>query len=100
MTDLRIAYGTSCTWWDSIEKVGRTRPEEPEIGSFLSLPCCPHCGGMLLEAADDAEWFSSVDQYEVNGNPGYRARVEWSRGKCFRNYAEAKAAYESSEKVA
>lgn len=90
--DTRIPFGARCTWWDSIDKIGvRFTP-----GGF-KLPCCPHCGGMLYEMKDEAEWFASVDKYEAAGNPGYRVLVEWLRGKCFPNYAVARTAFEARE---
>lgn len=82
--DERIAYGALCTWWDSIRKVGKN-----EVG----LPCCPHCRGVLFETKDEATWFAAVDEHERLGNMNYRAMIEWSRGKCFRNYALLESAY-------
>lgn len=87
--DNRIAYGARCTWWDGIRKVGKR-----QVGEF-SLPCCPHCKGMLFEMQNEGEWFAGVEKHEKNGNPGYRAMVEWGRGKCFRNYDEMKHAYDA-----
>ncbi len=89
--DTRIAYGARCTWWDGIRKVEKM----PAGGGFL-LPCCPHCHGMLFEVANEGEWFAAVDKHEAAGNPGYRATVEWGRGKCFRSYAELKRAYDAA----
>lgn len=90
MADTRIPYGIRCTWWDSIDKVGLT-PPSGDISH--RLPCCPHCGGMLFEVESEKVWFDGVDRHEANGHPGYRALVEWSRGKCFPNYAALAAAY-------
>lgn len=81
--DSRIPYGFVCTWWDSIDKVGRNG----------ILPCCPHCQGMLFEMESEKAWFDGVDAYEASGNPGYRAMIEWGRGKCFPNYDALKSAY-------
>lgn len=83
--DNRIAYGARCTWWDGIRKVGK----HPS-----GLPCCPHCRGMLFEMENESQWFAGADRYEADGHPGYRAMIEWARGRCFRNMAEIKAAYE------
>lgn len=95
MKDTRIPYGARCTWWDGIDKIGRRDGR---------LPCCPHCRNMLFEVPDEKTWFEGVDRYEASGNPGYRAMIEWSRGKCFPNldalkaaYAEAKASQERSQ---
>jgi len=87
--DNRIAYGARCMWWDGIRKVGKTAPGP----SGHSLPCCPHCGGMLFEMDNEGQWFAGVDRHEKNGNPGYRAMVEWGRGKCFGTYDDLKRAY-------
>ena len=78
--DQRVAYGATCTWWDDISKVGKMPPSNGH-----SLPCCPRCGGVLFEVPNEAEWFAGADQYERDGHPGYRAKLEWSRGKCFPN---------------
>lgn len=87
--DTRIPYSFNCTWWDSIDKVGLTK----DTGDGHRLPCCPHCGSMLMEMDSEATWFAGVDRYEAAGHPGYRALVEWARGKCFPNYVAAKAAF-------
>ena len=82
--DTRIAYGARCTWWDGIRQIGKRD----------GLPCCPHCRNVLFEMENEGQWFSGVDRHEANGHPGYRAMVEWARGKCFKNYNELKKAYE------
>ncbi len=84
--DERIVYGTVCTWWDSIDKVGRGIP--------FGLPCCPHCGGPLLEVSNEQVWFNAVDAHEKNGHPLYRKFIEWQRGKCYKNTEAARQAYE------
>lgn len=89
-TDTRIVYGIRCVWWDGIEKVGKTPPERG-----ISIPCCPHCGGVLMELRSLAEWWAGVEKYEADGHPGYRAFIEWLKGKCFPNRQAAKAAYEA-----
>ena len=91
-TDTRIPYGIRCTWWDSIDKVALTPPGP----SGHQIPCCPHCGGVLFEVESEAKWFEGVDRHEANGHPGYRAMVEWSRGKCFPNYAALESAFAAS----
>lgn len=87
--DTRIVYGAVCTWWDSIQKVGRT----PPTPNGHSLPACPHCKGVLFEMRDEAAWWRGVDAYEATGHPGYRAMTEWARGKCFRTSSLLGAAY-------
>lgn len=86
--DTRIVYGAGCTWWDSIDKVGKT-----EGTAGFSLPCCPHCRSVLFEVPDEATWFKGVDGQEARGNPGYRAMIEWARGRCFRDFVALKEAY-------
>ena len=91
LLDRRLVYGASCSWWDSIDKVGRT-------GGPTSIPCCPHCGGVLYEMENEERWWRSVESYSrENSEPGYRKFVEWSRGKCFETWVEAKAAYAAEE---
>ena len=47
-----------------------------------------------MEVDSEAEWFQGVDQHG-NTNPGYRQMIEWLRGKCFKDYEQAKLAYEA-----
>jgi hypothetical protein len=83
-SDKRIAYGVRCTWWDSVHQTGT-------VGGCL--PCCPICKGVLFEVPTETEWFAGVDEHDKD-HPGYRKMMEWSRGKCFPNYATVKEAYE------
>lgn len=89
--DTRITYGASCTWWDSIDKIGLR-----ESGGHR-LPCCPHCKGVLFEVESETIWFDSADKYEANGHPGYRAMLEWARGKCFTNFGKMQTAYKAEQ---
>lgn len=73
----RIVYGARCTWWDGIAKVGK-------LGS--GLPCCPHCRNVLFEMDNEEQWWAGVDRHETDGHPGYRAMMEWARGKCFPDF--------------
>lgn len=82
--DPRIVTGALCTFWGSIDTV--------KVNAD-GLPVCPHCGGVLYEYPDEATWFKGVDSYEAGGHPGYRALIEWARGKCFPGMREAIAAY-------
>jgi hypothetical protein len=86
--DDRVVCGASCMWWDGIDKAGKTLP-------FVihSIPCCPRCGGVLFEFESEAEWFEAVDRYESEGHPGYRAMIEWGRGRCFKTPADLERAY-------
>jgi hypothetical protein len=74
MADPRIVYGAGCSWWDSIDKVAKTAS---------GLPCCPHCGGVLFEVANEARWWRDVQMFESEHEPGYRKFIEWLRGRCF-----------------
>ncbi|WP_026783127.1 hypothetical protein [Pleomorphomonas koreensis] len=84
MKDKRFVYGARCCWFGSISEVGHTN---------IGLPCCPHCGSVLYEMPDEATWWDGVDRYEAAGHLGYRAMVEWMRGKHFRSPDEGAAAY-------
>lgn len=96
MSDQRIVYGARCSWWDSIDKIGKTAPGP----SGHALPCCPHCSGVLFEVQSEAEWWAGVDKYErEKPEPGYRQFVEWMRGKCFPGYVAARAAYDAEERA-
>ena len=94
MTDTRIVYGMRCSWWDSIQKVGHTPPNPAREN--VSIPCCPHCGSVLFEVADEATWFAAVDVHD-RLHHGYRAMVEWGRGRCFPNYERLRESYEETK---
>jgi hypothetical protein len=79
----RVVYGARCTWWGLITETATRR----------GLPCCPYCGGVLFEQPDEATWWAGVDRAEAEGRTGYRALIEWARGRCFPNFAELEAAY-------
>lgn len=74
MADGRVVYGARCSWWDTIDRTATTPS---------GLPCCPHCGGVLLEAPSLSDWWASVDAHEELDHPGYRTFIEWARGRCF-----------------
>lgn len=90
-SDGRIVYGSTCTWWDSIDKVRKTG---------AGLPCCPQCGGVLFEMDNEAAWWASIDRYEREKRGarryGYRAMMVWARGRCFVDFAALTAAYEET----
>lgn len=90
MSDKRIVFGAGCMWWDSIDEVA-TRPDGAH------LPCCPHCGGVLFEVENEEIWFRNVDTHERRHNPGYRAMIEWARGKCFKTFDAMEMAYKNQE---
>jgi len=85
--DTRIVYSVHGTWWDSIDKVSTKN----------GLPVCPHCGSPLFEMESEDVWWAGVDRYEANGHPGYRAMMEWARGKCFSTMSALVFAYAASK---
>ena len=89
MNDTRIVYGARCTWWDSIDRIGRTGPGP----DGHRLPACPHCGSVLFEVPTEVEWWDGVERAEREGREGYRGLIEWSRGKCYPNFDALVAAY-------
>ena len=91
MTDTRIVYGALCTWWDGIDNVGLL----PAGPSGHRLPCCPHCASPLFELPNEDQWWSQVEAHEKAGHPGYRAFIEWLRGRCFGTLASAMATYKA-----
>jgi hypothetical protein len=92
MKDTRLVYGASCMWWDSIYEVGHI-----PLMNGMTLPCCPHCRNILFEMPDENMWWAGVDRYEASGHPGYRAMIEWSRGKCFPSLEATQKAYSERE---
>jgi hypothetical protein len=90
ITDKRVVYGANCTFWGSINEIG-TR----DVGGH-KLPCCPHCKGMLFEMDSEEKWFQGVDRYSES-HVGYRDKIEWARGKCFKTVTELTKAYECRE---
>jgi hypothetical protein len=91
MTDPRIVYGARCTWWDGIEKIGKS----PSSTGEFALPCCPHCGSMLFEIPDPETWWSGARKSQAEGHAGYIAFIEWLKGKCFPDIKRAQAAYQA-----
>lgn len=81
--DQRIVYGAHCTWWDSIQRVGRRG----------NLPCCPHCGSPLFEMPSEAQFIDGARAYEASGHPAYVSKLTWARGKCFPGFAALEAEY-------
>lgn len=86
MIDKRIVYSVHGTWWDSINKAGKTSS---------GLPCCPLCGSVLFEIDSEQEWYEAAQKYEDAGHPGYVDMLRWSRGKCFPNLIALELAYEA-----
>lgn len=91
--DTRIVYGVGCTWWDDIYKIGKTPGP-------ISLPCCPHCRGLLLEMPTIDDWYKGIPKFEAAGHPGYGKMMDWARGKCFPNMDVLKKAYTAQTGIA
>lgn len=87
LSNKRVVYGINCVWWDTIGKVA--------IKEGTGLPCCPHCGSVLMEIDSLETWWANVAEYENSGHSGYQGMMEWSRGKCFPDMKSAKAAFEA-----
>ena len=77
--DTRYCYGANCTWHGPISETGVTRP----IAGMHRLPCCPLCGGMLMEFPTAEEWWGPAEDYEAGtgkggrAHPGYVAMMKW-----------------------
>lgn len=95
-------YSVNCCWWTSFpEDLGNTAkflPGKLEITSqsgdktmvdFNGLPCCPHCGSVLMQAPlekfiQDAH--KNPIHYGVNGlNAFFRAHSRNS-SRCYKNW--------------
>lgn len=95
--DKRIAYGARCTWWDSIDKVGKRYTGPLPIGP--ALPCCPHCKGMLLEMDSASAWWDVAAKFEADGHKGYRRWITWLRGKCYPTPAAALKVFDPDAQI-
>lgn len=94
--DKRVAYGTRCTWWGPIQTVGKFEPKQEKGAPKVSLPCCPHCKGMLFEWPNRDVAIDGAKQYEAKGHEGYLAFFEWMEGKCFPGIESARRAYQDA----
>lgn len=65
----------------------------PQGTRAVGLPCCPTCGGMLMEAPSEADFLKEAQKYEDDGHPGYVGFLRWAKGKCFKTRAQAEKAY-------
>lgn len=84
--DERIVYGARCVWWGSISEVA----QKPS-----GLPCCPKCGGVLMEVENETIWWDGVDRWAIEkDDPEYRGFIEWLRGRCFARIEVARAYYD------
>lgn len=84
-----VVYGANCCWWDYIENAGSI-----ETPGGHNLPCCPHCGSVLLQI-NEKEWWEAAQRYEKDKpEPGYVEFIRWLRGKCFKRIGLAKFSYD------
>lgn len=86
--DTRIVYGAQCMWWGDIKDIGKRGSGD------VTIPCCPHCSGVLFEMRNPEEWWKGVDEFQEKGHPGYHDFIAWLKGKCFPDRAAAKLSYE------
>lgn len=88
-----LTYGARCTWFGLISETSQVPGTGG--GGFGGLPCCPYCGGVLMQLDSEKQWWDGVDKYEAEGHPGYRAMWEWQREqkKCFRTTNDLKQAF-------
>ena len=89
----KIAYGARCTWWDNKENVGTVKVDSSKmVNSSMTLPCCPHCKGMLFEMENIEVWQEQVDFHDRE-HPGYSQMITWAKGKCFPDLNSMVSAY-------
>lgn len=79
--DTRYVYGACCTWHGSIYEVADTEPTDVTINGRttrgVSIPCCPHCSGPLMEYPDRAKWDANAKHFaEKNNMPLYEKWLE------------------------
>ena len=119
--DTRFCYGANCTWCGPISEVGdtNTHPAHAELRDRViyvkdakgndrpikhsdhALPCCPNCGGMLMQYETANEWWDQVKKYDADGHPGYLAMWQWQRAHkplCFRNIEILKQTYDNQDR--
>lgn len=118
--DTRFCYGAQCTWCGPIQEVSNTN-EHPRWKDFKDrviyvkgadgvdrpikhsehdMPCCPGCGGMLLEVENPNIWWDGVKKYDAD-HPGYLAMWQWQRQHkplCFRDIEELRRTYENRDR--
>lgn len=99
MTDTRYVYGARCTWHGPISAVGKKviqnqPPGAEPSGPPMTIPCCPHCEGILFEYPNKATWDNGVTQFDAK-HPGYVEFVEWLgvTGGCWPNHVAAADVY-------
>ncbi|SRR6266478_328958 len=119
--DTRFCYGANCTWCGPISEVSDTNThpahaesrqrviyvkdakgnDRPIKHSDHGLPCCPNCGGMLMQFDTPDEWWDQVKKYDADGHPGYLVMWQWQRQHkpiCFRNIQELERTYANRDR--
>ncbi len=63
-------------------------------GDGSGLPCCPHCGSMLMQI-DNNEWWAGAVKTEKSGRHNYVAFLRWTekQPRCWPDNAQAALAY-------
>lgn len=103
--DTRYTYGAGCSWHGPIAKVGKTAPTPVRMATIggrqipiggHSLPCCPHCGGMLYEMPTEREWWLGARNHEKKGHLNYVVFLLWTaeQSRCWPSLRDAARAYE------
>jgi hypothetical protein len=97
-------YSISCCWWTSFpEDLGESAPMkwDPETGRIShnpgghGLPCCPHCGSLLMQAPLEkfvAEAREHPDYYGKLGLEVFVRSHSRNSKRCFRDWDRYEAA--------
>lgn len=88
MSNLHV-WSTSCSWHGPIENVGSL----PSV-SGCSIPCCPHCGSVLLQD-DEGKWWEGALIHEQQGHTNYEKFLRWTmeQKRCWPTLKDAGKAY-------
>ena len=96
--DTRYVFGASCTFSGSISEVSTTDKHPRHLSdAFVKmremfnikdipvLPCCPYCGGMLMQVDYEEKYWQQAREYEKTP-PNYTRVLMWgiAQKKCFR----------------
>ena len=88
-----LPYGARCSWWDTMDKVGKLPGTASPLGS---IPCCPICSNVLFQHNEGLEsWMQKAREHaERTGDKDYVEFLEWARGRCFPNFQFARQAFD------
>jgi hypothetical protein len=113
--DTRFCYGVNCTWFGPIQEVSNTQDHpfwkaQPKrtikVGdreldtSKFRTPCCPNCGGMLMEKENSTEFWKGSEEWDKT-HPGYLDMMRWQRAFkpiCFRSMEQLKTTYDNRDR--